>query len=53
MTTATRPARPRINYPRPPLVRDHRELFREPTYPDGQPYAEDLDEDDEPPTITP
>ncbi|MEV8248030.1 hypothetical protein AB0R01_30305 [Streptomyces rochei] len=44
MTTATRPTKPRINYPRPPLVRDHRVLFREPTYQDGQPYSDGMDD---------
>ncbi|MBJ6623553.1 hypothetical protein [Streptomyces sp. DHE17-7] len=43
----------RASWPRPPLVHDHRVLFREPTYQDGQPYADDLDEDDESATITP
>ncbi|WP_446458697.1 hypothetical protein [Streptomyces rochei] len=47
MTTATRPTKPRINYPQPPLVRDHRELFREPTYQDGQPYNDGALEDDD------
>ncbi|MFC9891491.1 hypothetical protein [Streptomyces pilosus] len=61
MTTATRtrptvqqPARtPRPGsareWPRPPLVHDHRQLFREPVYTGGQTYADDQDlEDDEP-----
>ena len=61
MTTATRtrttapqsartprPAAPRREWPRPPLVHDHRQLFREPAYTDGQPYADDDLEDDEP-----
>ncbi len=44
-----RPAMPRREWPRPALVHDHRQLFREPTYTDGQPYADDGDlEDDEP-----
>ena len=49
MTTAVRHA---PAYPRPPLVFQHRDLFREPAYENGQPYA-DEDEDDEPATITP
>ncbi|MFD8899873.1 hypothetical protein [Streptomyces ardesiacus] len=52
--TAPAPAKPRIAYARPPLVRDHRELFREAVYGDGQPYNDgDLEDEDEPPTITP
>jgi hypothetical protein len=44
-----RPAKARIAYPRPPLERDHRVLFREATYLDGQPYSDGQDdEDDEP-----
>ncbi|WP_042174615.1 hypothetical protein [Streptomyces sp. NBRC 110035] len=35
-------------WPRPRLVHDHAALFREPTYADGQPYATDDDEDDQP-----
>ncbi|MFJ6069001.1 hypothetical protein ACIQHU_38930 [Streptomyces tendae] len=43
----TRPAKPRIAYPRPPLVRDHASLFREAVYCDGQPYSDgDLEDDD-------
>ncbi|WP_329474203.1 hypothetical protein OIE75_41185 (plasmid) [Streptomyces sp. NBC_01723] len=54
MTAPTLPAaKPRHDYPRPPLVRDHRDLFREADYGDGQPYSDGLDdEDDQPPTIT-
>lgn len=33
-----------LAWPRPPLVRDHRELFREPTYQDGQPYSDGMDD---------
>jgi hypothetical protein len=44
---ATAP-RPRIDYPRPPVVVLHAELFREPVYKDGEPYDPD-DEDDEAP----
>jgi hypothetical protein len=40
---ATDPAPSR---PRPPLVHEHRQLFREPAYEDGQPY-DDSDEDDQ------
>jgi hypothetical protein len=43
----TRPTKPRIAYPRPPLVRDHRELFREAVYGDGQPYNDGNLKDDE------
>lgn len=43
----TRSVKPRIAYPRPPLVRDHRELFREAVYGDGQPYNDgDLEDED-------
>lgn len=35
---------PRREWPRPALVHDHRQLFREPAYEDGQPYTND-DED--------
>jgi hypothetical protein len=50
MTAPTlRPAKPRHDYPRPPLIRDHTSLFREAVYRDGQPYSDGLDdEDDEP-----
>lgn len=40
--TATRP---RIDYPRPQVTVLHTELFREPVYEDGEPYAQD-DEDE-------
>lgn len=48
--TLRRPAAaPPRDWPRPPLIHDHRTLFREPAYTDGQPYADDDDlEDDEP-----
>lgn len=36
-----------INYPRPRLVHDHAVLFREPAYPDGQPYTDDPDDEDD------
>lgn len=44
--------RPKPNpvYPRPPLIHDHRLLFKEPVYTDGRPYAvddQDESEDDE------
>jgi hypothetical protein len=46
---ARTPAGPRRDWPRPPLVHDHRQLFVEPAYEGGQPYADDDDlEDDEP-----
>lgn len=44
--TLSRPPGPRREWPRPRLVHDHRALFVEPAYADGQPYAAD-DEDDE------
>lgn len=47
MTAPTRPAKLRIDYPRPQLVHDHTTLFREPVYKDGQPYDEPDDEDEE------
>lgn len=40
--TATRP---RIDYPRPPVVVLHTDLFREPSYENGEPYAEDSEDD--------
>lgn len=40
------PAEPRREWPRPALVHDHRQLFREPVYEGGQPYADDDLEDD-------
>jgi hypothetical protein len=41
-------------YPRPRTSHRPEDLFREPDYPDGQPYARDDDlEDDGPPNITP
>lgn len=33
------------DWPRPPLVHDHQQLFVEPVYRDGKPYTVD-DEDD-------
>jgi hypothetical protein len=49
-TAPTAPSKPRPRpkhaYPRPPLVHDHRQLFREPAYADGQPYAVDDEDDD-------
>ncbi|WP_158713903.1 hypothetical protein [Streptomyces seoulensis] len=55
MTTAPpRPPATRINtprtapaWPRPTLVHDHRTLFLEPAYEDGQPYDDEDDEDDD------
>lgn len=53
MTAPTlRPAKPRHDYPRPPLIRDHTSLFREAAYGDGQPYSDgngnlEDDEDDD------
>ncbi|WP_416520057.1 hypothetical protein [Streptomyces achromogenes] len=46
-TTVTRP---RIDYPRPPVVVLHDELFVEPAYEGGEQYAQDDDEDSEPGT---
>lgn len=47
MTTLL-PTRP--VYPRPPIVCDHATLFREAVYEDGQPYGEQDDEEDAPPS---
>jgi len=44
MATATPP---KSVFPRPPLIHDHAALFQEPTYEDGQPYA-DQNDDTEP-----
>ncbi|GAA3807905.1 hypothetical protein ACFQ0G_53735 [Streptomyces chiangmaiensis] len=38
---------PKQTYPRPQLVHDHTRMFVEPTYQDGQPYAEDDELEDE------
>ena len=43
-----RPSKPAHDWPRPQLVHDHRTLFREPVYLDGQPYRDDVLEDDDP-----
>lgn len=43
---APRPSKP-AGWPRPPLVHDHRVLFREAAYQDGQPYADDLEDDED------
>jgi hypothetical protein len=32
--------------PRPPVAYEHRILFREPVYTDGQPYDDDPEDDD-------
>ncbi|MGA5670122.1 hypothetical protein ACPCTG_32155 [Streptomyces pseudogriseolus] len=50
-----RPVKPARDWPRPQLVHDHRTLFREPVYPDGQPYQDDDldDQDNELATVTP
>jgi len=50
-TTTVRPPKPAIDYPRPPVVREHAKLFVEASYQDGEPYAQD-DEDEEPAIIT-
>lgn len=47
MTAPTRPAKIRIDYPRPPITTLHAELFREPEYGDGKSYADPDDDDDE------
>lgn len=38
---------PKASYPRPPIVRDHDQLFQQPAYEDGQPYADGLDDEDD------
>jgi hypothetical protein len=50
MPVTALPAKPKqkLSYPRPPLSFQHGDLFREPAYQDGQPYADDdLEDDDE------
>ncbi|MFE0207076.1 hypothetical protein [Streptomyces sp. NPDC058985] len=47
MTAPVRASKPRIAYPRPPLTRDHRDLFQEAAYGDGQPYNDGLDDEDD------
>ncbi|MFE1451920.1 hypothetical protein [Streptomyces olivaceoviridis] len=47
--TATRP---RIDYPRPPVTVLHTDLFREPVYENGEPYAVTDEEYEEPVIIT-
>lgn len=47
MTASTRPAKLRIDYPRPPLVSDHAQLFVEADYADGEPYAQPGDKEDD------
>ena len=39
--------KPKVTYPRPELVHDHRTLFKEPAYTDGEPYALEDDGDDD------
>ncbi len=41
---AVRPAPART---RPAVVHEHRQLFREPVYADGQPYARDEDDEED------
>lgn len=38
-----------VDYPRPPLIHDHRALFQEPAWLGGQPYpdGDDSEEDDD------
>lgn len=38
--------RPRIDYPRPPVTVLAADLFREPVYEEGQPYAREDEDDD-------
>ena len=38
-------APPQHIYPRPPLVHDRTVLFQEPAYQDGEPYADDEEDD--------
>lgn len=38
--------KPRINYPRPPIVVLHADLFKEPVYEDGEPYGQDDEDED-------
>lgn len=45
MPTTAPPRKPRVEYPRPPVAVLAGELFREPVYDDGQPYADDEDDD--------
>ncbi|MFR9794186.1 hypothetical protein ACL07V_37125 [Streptomyces sp. MB22_4] len=44
MPATVLPPKLRIDYPRPQLVNDHATLFVEPTYEDGEPYAQDDEE---------
>lgn len=37
--------KPKPSWPRPQLVHDHRQLFVQPVYEDGQVYADDSDDD--------
>ena len=46
MTTTTARPKPKHDYPRPQLVRDHAVLFQEPVYQDGEPYADDGEDED-------
>lgn len=45
--TAPTPVKPKPTWPRPQLVHQHADLFREPAYENGEPYAEQDDEDDD------
>lgn len=38
---------PKPSWPKPRLVHQHADLFREPAYQDGQPYTNHDDEDDD------
>ncbi|MFD8839775.1 hypothetical protein [Streptomyces griseofuscus] len=46
MPATALPPKPRIVYPRPPVTALHHQLFVEPAYEGGEPYAQDDDEDD-------
>jgi hypothetical protein len=39
--------KPQPVYPRPPIAVLHADLFREPAYEDGEPYAQDDKDDNE------
>ncbi|MGV9278133.1 hypothetical protein [Streptomyces griseosporeus] len=53
MPAPTIPPKPKQAYPRPPIAVLAGDLFREPVYDDGQPYADDSEDDDEDAIITP
>jgi hypothetical protein len=45
--TTVRLPKPPIDYPRPPLVCDHAQLFVEARYADDEPYGGDQDDEDD------